>query len=451
MATISFNSSLGDDKNSSSFYQNDKFNNLNLNATSKHPKSDSYHSKNESNGSNLRQNGYEQNQKQQKQNDKTPLHNSSTLSLHIAAYENIVEDVKEDFVQASEDKPKTIKFVTTWKNANGLFSDPQPMNPFEFPRQGEDKSNTPEVMQFKTSQKLSNPNKSSDANSAANGGGENATETTPESLIGKLKEVAASMTEGPTRKHITSAADFLSGSFSKIRELNAAMTEGKSQDFSVFVKFLKELIDKIREFFDLIRAEESSEDVAPIAECFKGFLDKLVKIAVPIEKGNFQEIITTITKCSTEFIAELQTIAERTTQSQTPESAKQESENTSESNPASKGTPSDETKVAAEKPSNETPEVPKSGETKVAAEKPSNETPEVPKSDETKVAAEKPKIEVAVGVPATEDPNTKVTIEISTGAPKSDEAAAEKAAKATSEAETPKASESEEAKATPEA
>uniref|UniRef100_A0A914YUB3 Uncharacterized protein n=1 Tax=Panagrolaimus superbus TaxID=310955 RepID=A0A914YUB3_9BILA len=82
--------------------------------------------------------------------------NNSTLSLHIAAYENSVED-KAD----SKSKSEKTALIKKWNNTKQGFIDSLSFaqNPFEFPRQQEEQSNPPEVMQFKASQRLRNPNK----------------------------------------------------------------------------------------------------------------------------------------------------------------------------------------------------------------------------------------------------------------------------------------------------
>uniref|UniRef100_A0AC34FT91 Uncharacterized protein n=1 Tax=Panagrolaimus sp. ES5 TaxID=591445 RepID=A0AC34FT91_9BILA len=76
--------------------------------------------------------------------------NSSTLSLHIAAYENYVETTSINFCDT--ENTKDVKTVIN------IVATPANQIPFEFPRQQENHVIEPEVAQFKASQKLLNPN-----------------------------------------------------------------------------------------------------------------------------------------------------------------------------------------------------------------------------------------------------------------------------------------------------
>uniref|UniRef100_A0A914YZ66 ubiquitinyl hydrolase 1 n=1 Tax=Panagrolaimus superbus TaxID=310955 RepID=A0A914YZ66_9BILA len=90
--------------------------------------------------------------------------NNSTLSLHIAAYENSVEDKTDSNGSKRDDsksKSEKTALIKKWNTSKQGFIDSLLFiqNPFEFPRQQEDEDNyDPEVMQFKASQRLLNPN-----------------------------------------------------------------------------------------------------------------------------------------------------------------------------------------------------------------------------------------------------------------------------------------------------
>uniref|UniRef100_A0A914Z7L7 Uncharacterized protein n=1 Tax=Panagrolaimus superbus TaxID=310955 RepID=A0A914Z7L7_9BILA len=87
--------------------------------------------------------------------------NNSTLSLHIAAYENFIED-NADSERDDDSKSKTekIALIKKWNTSKQRYIRSLSFikNPFEFPRQQEDRPNLPEVMQFKASQRLRNLN-----------------------------------------------------------------------------------------------------------------------------------------------------------------------------------------------------------------------------------------------------------------------------------------------------
>uniref|UniRef100_A0AC34FTC3 Uncharacterized protein n=1 Tax=Panagrolaimus sp. ES5 TaxID=591445 RepID=A0AC34FTC3_9BILA len=85
---------------------------------------------------------------------------SSTLSLHIAFYENSIDSVAEmtDENEGNEKKGQIMGLTKKWKNA--IFGNTSSVlqDSFEFPRQQKDGPSTPEIAQFKASQKLLNPN-----------------------------------------------------------------------------------------------------------------------------------------------------------------------------------------------------------------------------------------------------------------------------------------------------
>uniref|UniRef100_A0AC34FC47 Uncharacterized protein n=1 Tax=Panagrolaimus sp. ES5 TaxID=591445 RepID=A0AC34FC47_9BILA len=88
--------------------------------------------------------------------------NSSTLSLHIAAYENSMEtSYANECNEADGFKNKGGNTGLKWKNLKQIFTGSTlivQVNPFEFSRQKNNQNNKPEVMQFKSSQRLLNPN-----------------------------------------------------------------------------------------------------------------------------------------------------------------------------------------------------------------------------------------------------------------------------------------------------
>uniref|UniRef100_A0AC35G496 Uncharacterized protein n=1 Tax=Panagrolaimus sp. PS1159 TaxID=55785 RepID=A0AC35G496_9BILA len=78
--------------------------------------------------------------------------NKSTLSLHISAYENSIEDTSAVRLDLFDDKIS--------KKKSFIVSSLTVQNPFEFLRQQEsnEEANKPEISQFKASQRLANPN-----------------------------------------------------------------------------------------------------------------------------------------------------------------------------------------------------------------------------------------------------------------------------------------------------
>uniref|UniRef100_A0AC34GPT3 Uncharacterized protein n=1 Tax=Panagrolaimus sp. ES5 TaxID=591445 RepID=A0AC34GPT3_9BILA len=80
--------------------------------------------------------------------------NNSTLSLHISTYENSIEENVEQDDEYSGVKKENSAIIKVFCSLNAF------QNPFEFPRQGENDTVQPEIMQFRASQWLTNPNDS---------------------------------------------------------------------------------------------------------------------------------------------------------------------------------------------------------------------------------------------------------------------------------------------------
>uniref|UniRef100_A0AC35FFP7 Uncharacterized protein n=1 Tax=Panagrolaimus sp. PS1159 TaxID=55785 RepID=A0AC35FFP7_9BILA len=112
------------------------------------------------------------NDKAEKENEKhrkkeinsTSTIDSSTLSLHIDAYEKSVETVSLDLFS---NKKEDLVNDKSWsiKNEKQIFTTASTFvvhNPFEFLRQQNDKVTEFELFQFKASQCLFNPNEASD-------------------------------------------------------------------------------------------------------------------------------------------------------------------------------------------------------------------------------------------------------------------------------------------------
>uniref|UniRef100_A0AC34FZU1 Uncharacterized protein n=1 Tax=Panagrolaimus sp. ES5 TaxID=591445 RepID=A0AC34FZU1_9BILA len=103
------------------------------------------------------------NQESKEQNELKKLKdlNNSTLSLHIAAYENSNEDSDGGETESFKSKNQKTTLNKKWKTSKQAFNSSSlfDQNLFELPRQQKDQSsNNPEVMQFKASQRLRNPN-----------------------------------------------------------------------------------------------------------------------------------------------------------------------------------------------------------------------------------------------------------------------------------------------------
>jgi hypothetical protein len=81
--------------------------------------------------------------------NRKPPRSKSTLSLHIKAYENL---------SASDTFDDTYCKTKAFEERKSIASKSVVQSSFEFARQQEDQINDPEIMQFKTSQKLLNSN-----------------------------------------------------------------------------------------------------------------------------------------------------------------------------------------------------------------------------------------------------------------------------------------------------
>jgi hypothetical protein len=92
--------------------------------------------------------------KQWKKKNILNITNKSTLSHHIAAYENSNEAAASDLFGDENTEGLKKEKLESIKTSKRCFTD-RLMNPFEFQRQqNEDQRNKPEIMQFKASQRL---------------------------------------------------------------------------------------------------------------------------------------------------------------------------------------------------------------------------------------------------------------------------------------------------------
>uniref|UniRef100_A0AC34GP59 Uncharacterized protein n=1 Tax=Panagrolaimus sp. ES5 TaxID=591445 RepID=A0AC34GP59_9BILA len=99
-------------------------------------------------------------EKEEVKGEKDSAINNSTLSLRIACYEG-TNDILNDENECLEKKGVKSAFNKTCTNAKQFFAGLPSFNQniFEFPMQQENKkASTPEIAQFKASQKLFNPN-----------------------------------------------------------------------------------------------------------------------------------------------------------------------------------------------------------------------------------------------------------------------------------------------------
>uniref|UniRef100_A0AC35GF21 Uncharacterized protein n=1 Tax=Panagrolaimus sp. PS1159 TaxID=55785 RepID=A0AC35GF21_9BILA len=92
-------------------------------------------------------------------NDKSlNIASKSTLSLHISAYKNGIEDTDELKVLSANTKEKFEKNNLIQNDTKSFDPLSQFYGAFEFPRQMKDKISMPGIMKFKASQKLAKPN-----------------------------------------------------------------------------------------------------------------------------------------------------------------------------------------------------------------------------------------------------------------------------------------------------
>uniref|UniRef100_A0AC34GU47 Biotin carboxylation domain-containing protein n=1 Tax=Panagrolaimus sp. ES5 TaxID=591445 RepID=A0AC34GU47_9BILA len=140
---------------------NNQFKNLSLNQSYKCLLADTVGSKNTVKSENRKNSNYETLKEEKDLSVK-----SSTLSLHIAAYENSIESNEFIEDEALKMKGEKSNLDKKWKHSKQILTASGnhyaaiiQLSPFEFPRQQKNRNNIkPEMMQFKASQRLLNPN-----------------------------------------------------------------------------------------------------------------------------------------------------------------------------------------------------------------------------------------------------------------------------------------------------